>query len=236
MIRWFLSLHSPLPQHGYSLSPEKVAATAAVSGAAASAKNAKGNGGDDDVLPNLSSNDPQTQQTNKDAGEGREEQATVPRAVSPDTSSVLPAPESTAVAATAVPPLATPKKKSTLDDTNNKKKTKKASEFTPALPTYTPSVDHILAGAGKKKALQSASESLPPPPLPEGLTVSVLKTRLGGTKVKYAISILFYFTVTLASSLMYGFIYLLRGALLTPAEMIALTESWRPYRSLGKSF
>ncbi|WWC94349.1 hypothetical protein V866_001191 [Kwoniella sp. B9012] len=45
-------------------------------------------------------------------------------------------------------------------------------------------------------------------PLPEGLTVDVLKARLGGKKVK-------------------------GGMYLTPKEMEDLTQGWRPYRSLG---
>ena len=45
-------------------------------------------------------------------------------------------------------------------------------------------------------------------PLPEGLTVEGMKSRLNGKKAK-------------------------GGAYLTPAEMDTLTSSWRPYRSLG---
>ncbi|KAK1236172.1 hypothetical protein PQX77_000581 [Marasmius sp. AFHP31] len=61
-----------------------------------------------------------------------------------------------------------------------------------------------------KKALRNpgGEEGDLPPPLPEGLSVSVLKTRLDGKKK-------------------------IKGAFLTPSEMEGLTESWRPYRSLG---
>ncbi|KAI0032241.1 DNA glycosylase [Vararia minispora EC-137] len=47
-----------------------------------------------------------------------------------------------------------------------------------------------------------------PMPLPAGLTVAEIKARLSGKKK-------------------------VKGALATPAEMEALTETWRPYRSLG---
>ncbi|PVF96773.1 DNA glycosylase [Serendipita vermifera] len=47
-----------------------------------------------------------------------------------------------------------------------------------------------------------------PTPLPPGLTLSELRARLNGKKK-------------------------VKGALLTPEEMDALTESWKPYRSLG---
>jgi DNA-3-methyladenine glycosylase II len=47
-----------------------------------------------------------------------------------------------------------------------------------------------------------------PSPLPAGLTVAEIKARLAGKKK-------------------------VKGALATPAEMEALTEVWRPYRSLG---
>ncbi|PCH43456.1 DNA glycosylase [Wolfiporia cocos MD-104 SS10] len=48
----------------------------------------------------------------------------------------------------------------------------------------------------------------PPPPLPAGLTAAGLAGRLDGKKK-------------------------IKGALLTPGEMEALTDAWRPYRSLG---
>lgn len=48
----------------------------------------------------------------------------------------------------------------------------------------------------------------PPPPLPAGLSVTELRARLTGKKK-------------------------IKGALLTPAEMETITESWKPYRSLG---
>jgi len=66
-------------------------------------------------------------------------------------------------------------------------------------PPLTPSVT---------KALSRAPDAPPPPPLPVGLTIESLRSRLNGkNKVK--------------------------GAILTPTDMEELTESWRPYRSIG---
>ncbi|KAI9463558.1 DNA glycosylase [Lactarius psammicola] len=68
-------------------------------------------------------------------------------------------------------------------------------------PPLTPSVT---------QALSRALNAPPPPPLPVGLTIASLQSRLNGKKgIKR------------------------RGAILTPTEMEALTESWRPYRSIG---
>lgn len=68
------------------------------------------------------------------------------------------------------------------------------------LPTpFTPSI---------KKTLNAVPLGMAVPPLPKGLTVSQLKTRLEKkTKIK--------------------------GAFLTPQEMDELTAPWRPYRSLA---
>ncbi|KAH9961225.1 hypothetical protein BC827DRAFT_1132040 [Russula dissimulans] len=66
-------------------------------------------------------------------------------------------------------------------------------------PPLTPSVTQVLSRAPDAPA---------PPPLPMGLTVASLRSRLDGKKK-------------------------IKGAILTPAEMEALTESWRPYRSIG---
>ncbi|KAI0780010.1 DNA glycosylase [Fomes fomentarius] len=74
-----------------------------------------------------------------------------------------------------------------------------------ALPTpFTPSINRTLNMLGKPDGHKAAVNV---PPLPEGLTVAQMKARLTGKKIK--------------------------GALLTPKEMDALAESWRPYRSLG---
>jgi len=63
----------------------------------------------------------------------------------------------------------------------------------------TPSVTGVLA---------RAPDAPPPPPLPAGLTIASLRSRLDGKKK-------------------------IKGAILTPSEMEALTEPWRPYRSIG---
>ncbi|KAG6892637.1 hypothetical protein C0992_013147, partial [Termitomyces sp. T32_za158] len=69
-------------------------------------------------------------------------------------------------------------------------------------PTFTPSIKNTL----KKPGVDEGSTLAP---LPEGVTVELLKSRLSGkNKVK--------------------------GAILTPKEMEDLTENWKPYRSLGK--
>ncbi|KAI0305698.1 DNA glycosylase [Multifurca ochricompacta] len=65
-------------------------------------------------------------------------------------------------------------------------------------PPLTPSVTRVL----------SRAPDAPPPPLPAGLTVASLRSRLDGKKK-------------------------IKGAILTPTEMEELTESWRPYRSIG---
>ncbi|KAG2132442.1 DNA glycosylase [Suillus bovinus] len=67
----------------------------------------------------------------------------------------------------------------------------------PGLPEpFTPSIDKTLE-----------ADAMNPEPLPEGLSVANLKSRLEGKKIK--------------------------GVFLTPAEMEGLTASWAPYRSLG---
>lgn len=65
-------------------------------------------------------------------------------------------------------------------------------------PPFTPSIHKTLNRPTSTGRL----------PLPEGLTVATLKSRLEGKKK-------------------------IRGAFLTPQEMAALTEHWKPYRSLG---
>ncbi|KAI9508211.1 DNA glycosylase [Russula earlei] len=66
-------------------------------------------------------------------------------------------------------------------------------------PPLTPSVTRALSGA---------PDASPPPPLPAGLTVASLRSRLDGKKK-------------------------IKGAILTPSEMEAFTDSWRPYRSIA---
>ncbi|KAF5385910.1 hypothetical protein D9615_002511 [Tricholomella constricta] len=72
----------------------------------------------------------------------------------------------------------------------------------PSMPSaFTPSITKTLNKTG-------VDEGSIPIPLPDGLTVEVLKSRLDGKKK-------------------------IKGAFLTPKEMEDLTESWKPYRSLG---
>ncbi|KAJ7262179.1 DNA glycosylase [Mycena haematopus] len=66
-------------------------------------------------------------------------------------------------------------------------------------PTFTPSINRTLAKPARDDGV---------PPLPEGLTVAELKSRLTGKKK-------------------------IKGAFLSPAHMEHLTAPWRPYRSLG---
>ncbi|TFK44684.1 DNA glycosylase [Crucibulum laeve] len=54
----------------------------------------------------------------------------------------------------------------------------------------------------------TSNGSVAPPALPKGLTIAELKSRLDGKKK-------------------------IKGAFLTPQEMTDLTESWKPYRSIG---
>lgn len=121
-----------------------------------------------------------------DAAEEPGEPARRATTAEPDAASELPA--------LMMPPPSTPKRKAAeLDDDEP------SSNAEPLLPPpFTPSLNRIL----------NAPEKVTPIPLPEGLSVAQLRSRLTGkTKVK--------------------------GAILTPTEMEHLTEAWKPYRSLG---
>lgn len=88
-----------------------------------------------------------------------------------------------------------------------------------ALPTpFTPSI---------RKTLEQKSQAVDS--LPAGLSVSTLKGRLGGNKIKWVVIIFRFFKRCLND-----FNTPPRGAFLTPDEMTKLTESWKPYRSLGE--
>ncbi|KAI0769793.1 DNA glycosylase [Trametes elegans] len=162
VLRWFTSLHSP--SNPISLREDKLS--------------------DQDQGEPVASNRPPST-----GAEGAGGPMTVPRAATPDASSIAPAPDSLLVPGTAV-----------------KGKEKTADEgATMGLPKlFTPSINKTL---NMQTTSGEDEGELQPPPLPEGLTVAVLKSRLSGKKVK--------------------------GALLTPKEMEDLTECWRPYRSLG---
>lgn len=87
-------------------------------------------------------------------------------------------------------------------------------------PPFTPSIKTTL----NKPAIEPGST---PIPLPDGLSVALLKSRLDGKKkIRYALSLNGRELVMKMSRY--------RGALLTPKEMEDLTESWKPYRSIGK--
>lgn len=86
-------------------------------------------------------------------------------------------------------------------------------------PPFTPSIKQTLTKMGEP------SESAPVP-LPEGLSVSVLKSRLEKKKIKFVAFMCF------SDSLLNRE----RRVFLTPKEMEQLTEPWKPYRSLGESF
>lgn len=86
----------------------------------------------------------------------------------------------------------------------------------PALPeSFTPSIEKTLN-----------ADPMNTEPLPDGLSVPILKARLDGKKkIKYV------FGLSPCGSLLTR--TLQRGAFLTPSEMEDLTASWAPYRSLG---
>ncbi|KAF9049728.1 hypothetical protein BJ165DRAFT_942413 [Panaeolus papilionaceus] len=87
-----------------------------------------------------------------------------------------------------------------IDDTQPSNETR-CSELVSLPPTFTPSIRKVLEQP-------AVAPGIAPPPLPVGIDVALLKSRLDGKKK-------------------------IKGAFLTPHEMSALTESWKPYRSLG---
>ncbi|KAK0461119.1 DNA glycosylase [Desarmillaria tabescens] len=74
--------------------------------------------------------------------------------------------------------------------------------------TETPALPPAFTPSINRTLHKVQDTSFVPEPLPEGLAVTALKARLDGKKK-------------------------IKGALLTPAEMEGLTESWKPYRSLA---
>ncbi|OJA09180.1 hypothetical protein AZE42_00677 [Rhizopogon vesiculosus] len=89
----------------------------------------------------------------------------------------------------------------------------------PSIPTmpepFTPSINKTLD-----------MDPVNTEPLPDGLSVPILKARLERKKIKYVVFGFFLAGFFLTKALR-------RGALLTPKEMEDLTASWAPYRSLG---
>ncbi|KAJ3484709.1 hypothetical protein NLI96_g5449 [Meripilus lineatus] len=97
--------------------------------------------------------------------------------------------------------VAAPSKKS--NGKGKKSASSKDSQLDPLPTPFTPSVNKILNARS-----YSSGESYEPPPLPRGLTVSMLRGRLMARKK-------------------------MKGVYLTAIEIEDLTEIWRPYRSLG---
>ncbi|OCH95080.1 DNA glycosylase [Obba rivulosa] len=131
VLRWFLALHDP--SYLVAISPKK--------------------------LPKPPSGE-QEEETNSEAEESVPAPAGPARALSPDASSTLPAPE--------------------VPSTPAKGKGKRATDDEPAaaMPTpFTPSINKTL-----NMYAGGAVNAPPPPPLPEGLTPGALRSRLDGKK------------------------------------------------------
>ncbi|KAL5524102.1 hypothetical protein ACEPAG_8275 [Sanghuangporus baumii] len=146
---------------------------------------------------------PTPQNDSNDVGEGNEKKDENPdtaipelgkpaRAVTPDAAPFPPAP----ISSTPV----TPVKRRKLTNSSMNPDDVEDPEVPMPPPAFTPSINRTL-----NKILPTKYH---PPPLPEGLSVKELQSRLEGKKK-------------------------IKGAILTPKEMEDLTESWRPYRSLG---
>ena len=139
VLRWFLSLHAPTA-YPLAISPAKLPKTPEEE----PVKKDK-NG---DILPTVSEDATGSQSR--------------PRALTPDLSSVPPAPSGLAK---------TPAQGKSDDDESNGM----------ALPTpFTPSINKTLN-------LVATSSDFTPPPLPEGLTPGLLKSRLQGKKAKWVV-------------------------------------------------
>lgn len=147
MLRWFVSLHSP-STHPVSLRKDKLSK-------------------EDETQATVAGNS-----MGLPMGAEGEGAAAMPRAATPDASSILPAPDAS------VEPTTAP----------NGKGKKQADDVPPAggsenpLPApFTPSIAQTL---NMKTTTTEDGGKYTPPPLPEGLTVAVMKNRLSGKKVK----------------------------------------------------
>ncbi|KAL6310439.1 DNA glycosylase [Sparassis latifolia] len=169
VLRWFLSLHSP--SYSVTLAANKLPKNPE--------EDEQETDGPEKVDPSANGN---TETLPSTTGASR--------ALSPDASSVLPAP---ALPQTPVRNGKGKAKASEGDDSDD--------SATVLPPPFTPSINKTLHSL-------NANGEPPSPPLPEGLTPAVMKSRLDGKKK-------------------------IKGALLTPKEMEELTECWRPYRSVG---
>ena len=141
VLRWFLSLHAPIA-YPLAISPAKLPKSPDEDQLDKKDKNG-------DVLPTIA----------EDAT-GSQSQ---PRALTPDLSSVPPAP-------------------SGLAETHIQSKLGDGEGSGMALPTpFTPSINKTLN-------LVATSSDFAPPPLPEGVTAGLLKSRLQGKKAKWVAS------------------------------------------------
>jgi len=200
LLRWILSLHQP--EYRIEISPKKLpdptqdprkAADKPKPKPTKSGRKSKGAATEidsdqevepgADELPSLNGNNP-------DASASRRSEPTLTPPLNEDASSVLPA------ISTKTDVLGTPQRR----DKNPAAPLATPGAFgLPSMPPpLTPSVTQVL----------SRAPDVPRPPLPVGLTVASLRSRLDGKKK-------------------------IKGAILAPSEMEALTEPWRPYRSIG---
>lgn len=147
LVRWFLSLHSP--KHDYAISPRKLP------------KAPNDDGGGDAKVTEAS-----TSAMDLDIA-AKTENAQQKRAVTPDASSIPPAPIPT-----------TPKTPVRGRRNNGSDDGRDDPAMTAPPPAFTPSINRTL-----NKVLPVQYH---PPPLPEGLSVKELQTRLDGKKkIKY---------------------------------------------------
>ncbi|TFY69808.1 hypothetical protein EVG20_g2993 [Dentipellis fragilis] len=179
--RWFLSLHHPT--YRIEISPEKLPSDPEgkpeTSVKVGTSKDAGAVDDDADALPVF--------------GQAKKKPSKSPRTPTPDASILPPVPSGELWRAdTAV-----------RDGDPSQSQSQVAA--TPSViglpsmpPAFTPSINQTLEG-------KTQDDDYVPLPLPEGLTVAALKSRLDGKKK-------------------------IKGALLTPEEMESLTESWKPYR------
>ncbi|KAL1942070.1 hypothetical protein VTO73DRAFT_6600 [Trametes versicolor] len=147
MLRWFVSLHSP-STHPVSLRKDKLSK-------------------EDETQAMVAGNS-----MGPPMGAEGEGAATMPRAATPDASSILPAPDVSAE------PTPAPKGK------GKKKAADDGGSENPLPAPFTPSIAQTL---NMKTTTTEDGGKYTPPPLPAGLTVAVMKNRLSGKKVKGAL-------------------------------------------------
>ncbi|KLO19484.1 DNA glycosylase [Schizopora paradoxa] len=180
--RWFLSLHSP--QHPIMISPKKLPDNQKEGNKnEESQQNIEIKTNGQASQSDVQMDDPSTQESTQNSQ----------RATTPDISSLPPIP----LSADPVTPIRGGRsiQGADVDDEASAR-----MDIAAPPPAFTPSINRTL------------NKPLPPQytaaPLPAGLTIPELKTRLTGKKK-------------------------IKGAMLTPQEMEELTQSWKPYRSIG---